>query len=425
MQVSKLLSKAIPVALLGAGIVGLYGLYYHFEWPYAVLNSMWCLYFYACIFCIMMGIVFTLFMALKPKRETQFKILLPVISVFMVLLITEFYLRANKINQAYIEVRGNGQYTSTYVKHDYNVDWHYKPGSESYLLAPEYKYYRHHNNLGFSDVDFYPKQNADSILIQTYGDSFTEGDGAPVDSSYPAILRNLIKSDGYNKITLQNFGVCGNDPAFVWRQLKDIGAGLKPDLVVIVYNSGDLATDFFTRGGQERFKDSYYKGFDAPKWEWLYGVSYVGRLVARSVFGIEYKNFFLSETQTADRIESLKPKWNQTFANIAQIAAQNHFKVLLVKKPEHSEVDFNRYDIDFKFFDRMRDTIACFKQYDLLPYYRDSFHVNQANSRGYWWLQDGHNNGKGYDMMAHGVNAGLKQTYPEIFTTLDSVKTVR
>lgn len=417
--------KLFPLAMLGAGIVGLYGLYYHFSFPYAALNAHWCMYFYACLFSIAMGALFTAFGIFNTRRETQFKALLLVISVFIVLLAAEFYLRQKGINQAYIEVRGDGRYTSTYVKRDNNVDWHYKPGSESYLQAPEYKYLRHHNNLGFSDADFYPKHDSNSILIQTYGDSFTEGDGAPVDSSYPAILRNLLKRDGQNQITVQNFGVCGNDPAFVWRQLKDIGAGLKPDLIVIVYNAGDLTTDFFTRGGPDRFKGDYYKGFDAPRWEVIYGVSYVARLVARAVFGIEYKNFFLSQQETEARVESLKPKWNETFANIAAVARQNNIKVLLIKKPEHSEVDLDDYDLDFSFFDKMRDTIGCFKQYDLLPYYRDSFHLSAGKTAPYWWHIDGHNNGKGYDMMAHGVYTGLKQTYPEIFTTLDTVKKVQ
>ncbi len=414
----------MPPGLLVAGIVGLWGLYYHFSWPYAALNGNWCMYFYANLFAILMGALFTVFVWLKPARETQFKALVISLSVFIVLLATEFYLRLEKINLAYIETRGQG-YRSSYVIRDPNIDWHYLPGSDGFLQVPEYKFPRHHNNLGFSDVDFYPKKDSNTILIQTYGDSFTEGDGAPVDSSYPALLRNLLKQDGQTKITVQNMGVCGNDPAFVWKQLKDIGIGLKPDVVVIVYNTGDLKTDFFTRGGLERFKGNYYKGLDAPYWECIYGVSYVARLVAHSVFGIEYKNFFLTDEESDKRIEGLKPKWNQTFAAIADVTCSNKIKVLLVKKPEHGEVDINQYVQDFGFFDKMRDTVACFKQYDLLPFFRDSCHMNKDNSGLYWWKKDGHNNSLGYSMMARGVYDGLRKSYPEIFTTLDSVKTVQ
>lgn len=424
MHLFRLLLKLIPPGLLVVGFVGLWGLYYHFSWPYAALNIRWCLYFYANLFCILMGGLFTVFLFLKPARETQFKVLLVTLSVFMVLLLTEFYLRLEKINQAYVETRG-GVYRSSYVKRDPNVDWHYLPGSDGYLEAPEYKYPRHHNNMGFSDADFFPKKDSNTVLVQIYGDSFTEGDGSPADSCYPAILRNLLKHDGQTRIMVQNLGICGNDPGFVWKQLKDIGANLKPDLIVIAYSTGDLVTDFFTRGGQERFRGDYYKGFDAPRWEVFYGVSYLVRLIARSVFGIEYKNFFLTDAQSKQRIEELKPKWNKTFADIADIARHNGIKVLLIKKPEHGEVDFNTYEQNFAFFDRMKDTVACFKQYDLLPFYRDSCHMNKDNTGNYWWELDGHNNSQGYAMMARGVYTGLKQSYPEIFTTLDSVKPVR
>lgn len=422
MWLTRIFWKVVPILLAPAGLLGLVALYFYFQRPYAALGGLLCLFFYGCIFCVITGSLFLAFKRFKPKRETQFKILVPVLSVFLVLVLAELYLRAEKINRAYIEQRG-GVYRSSYIKYDRNVDWHYQPGSDFNLTSAEYNYPRHHNNMGFSDVDFFKKSDSDKILIQTYGDSFTEGDGAPADSSYPAILRDLLKRNGQTQITVQNFGVCGNDPAFCWRQLKDIGAGLKPDVVIISYSAGDLTTDFFTRGGEERFKGDYYKGIAAPGWEWLYGISYVARLIANSVFGIEYKNFFLTEGQSKERIEELKPKWNHTFADIAETARQNNIKILLIKKPEHNETDLNRYDLDFTFFDRLRDSITSLKQYDLLPYYRDSAHITKNNSNNYWWPQDGHNKSTGYAVMARGVYTGLKQTYPEIFTNLDTAKT--
>ena len=424
MDILSVLRNRAAEVVLFTGVVSLSLLYYHFQQPFAWLTWYTCLFFYLSIFMVVAGALALLFRLLHVKRETAFKVWAVTISVFTVLFITEFFLRMMKINLSYMEIRG-GVYRSAYIKYDKNVDWHYLPQSDGYLVAPEYKYARHHNNYGFSDADFNPHTNADTIVIQTYGDSFTEGDGAPADSSYPALLRKMLQRDGYKNIVVQNFGICGNDPAFCWRQLKDIGAAFKPNIAIIVYGTGDLTTDFFTRGGQERFKGDYYKGFDAPSWEWLYGVSYVARLVANSVFGVDYKNFFLTHDEAANRVENLKPKWNHTFADIASTSCGNNIKVLLIKKPEHSEVDNGKYDEDFKFFDRMKDSISCFKQYDLLPFYKDSFHLNKDNTRPYWWVQDGHHNPTGYAMMAQGIYTGLKQTYPEIFTTLDTTKTAR
>lgn len=336
--------------------------------------------------------------------------------MFFVLLCVEFILRLLGINKAYVENR-SGKYVSSYIGRDNNINRTYWPGTVTYLQSPEYKYSRLHNNLGFSDTDFYEKKDSASVLIQTYGDSFTEGDGASVDSSYPALLRALLKLGGQGQITVQNFGICGNDPAFYWKQFKDIGVRLKPDVVVIAYDCGDLTTDFMTRGGLERFKDGYYKGIDGPWWEWLYGASYVYRLFAVSMFDVQYNLFFLNQEQRRQRLRELEPKWNQTFKAIADIARRNNVKVLLIKKPERREVDSNKYSYDYSFFEKMADTISCFKRFDLLPFYRDSCHITPSNSAKYWWPKDGHNQGIGYALMARGVYEGLRKSYPQIFTS--------
>ena len=190
---------AFPIIL---GILGELIVYKHFSRPYGSLNWIDCIIFYVSGFSITMGIIGCLFVFYKPANETKFKILLVSISVFFMLSLVEVYLRINGINKAYIEIR-DGKYSSAYIKHDSNIHRTYAPGTVSYLQSPEFKYVRHHNNLGFSDNDFFVKNDSNSILIQTYGDSFTEGDGAPSDSSYPAILRTILKRDGQKHIIVQ------------------------------------------------------------------------------------------------------------------------------------------------------------------------------------------------------------------------------
>lgn len=405
---------ALPI-----GLLGLWLLYHSFHQPFGSLNWVDCIFFYVSILFTITGSLSIIFFALRPAKETQFKVILSVLSIFFILSASEFYLRMAGINKAYIENR-EGKYVSSYIWHDNNVNRVYGPGTVSYLQAPEFKYARHHNSLGFSDTEFCAKKDTSSIIIQTYGDSFTEGDGAPVDSSYPAILRDLLKRDNQKHITVQNFGICGNDPAFYWKQFKDIGVKLKPDIAVICFDCGDLTTDFLTKGGLDRFKDGYYKGFDGPSWEWLYGISYVYRLFAVSMFDVKYYQFFLNDEQRKERLKELEPKWNQTFEAIADIARRNNVKILLIKKPEKVEVDSNKYVYDYSFFDKMADTISSFKRFDLLPYYRDSAHISAGNSMVYWWPQNGHNMGTGYAVMARGVYAGLRKNYPEIFRASDS-----
>jgi len=415
-RINEILLKILPLTIFFIGVSGFVLLYHNFYQPFGSLNWLSSIFFYVSLFCILIGGLFTTFRIFNLPREIRYKILLGILSVYFVLVLSEFFLRVAGVNKAYVENR-NGKYVSSYISHDNNVNRTYWPGTTTYLQSPEYRYSRHHNNLGFSDTDFFGKGDTNEILVQTYGDSFTEGDGAPMDSSYPAVLRDLLKRDGQSQITVQNFGICGNDPGFYWKQFKDIGSKLHPDIVVITYDCGDLTTDFLTRGGLERFKNGYYKGFDGPWWEWLYGVSYVYRLFAVSLFDVQHRTFFLTEDQRTKRLKDLEPKWNQTFMAIAEIARKNNTKVLLVKKPEHREVDLNKYSYDYSFFEKMADTISCFRRFDLLPYYRDSIHIDSSNSAKYWWPKDGHNQGAGYEVMAGGVYEGLRKNYPEIFVT--------
>lgn len=347
----------------------------------------------------------------RSSKQTAVRIWLAASAVFLSLLGAEVSLRAAGINRAYIEGR-IGKYMSAFIRYDNNIHRTYGSNTESYLHTTEYNYLRHHNNFGFSDADFFPKKDSE-ILIQTYGDSYTEGDGAPFDSSYPALLRTLLRN--YDNIIIQNFGICGSDPAFYWKQLQDIGLSLRPDAAVITYDTGDFTTDFLTRGGLERFKGDHWEATAPPSWEWLYASSYLFRLIAVSVFHISDKDFFFTSQAKIQRLKELEPRWNETFLKIADLARKNNIQVLLVKKPGRGEVELNRYDYDFTFFEKIADTIPEFRRIDLLTYYRDSAHVSKENSKIYYWEKDGHHNSNGYALMARGIYAGLKKYYPELF----------
>ncbi len=423
-RLSPVFKKIIALVITAAGIFGLYFMYWYFEKPYAAFGLLHGLFCFFSMALIATGLLLLVLSFLQLTKETTQQTATVFFTLIFSLFIAELALRALGVNKAYIESR-NGKYVTAYVKLDKHPMLINEPHTNTFLIASEYRYPRHHNNYGFSDVDFVSQKKTDEIIVQTYGDSFTEGDGAPADSCYPAQLRQLINANANNRITIQNFGICGNDPGFYTKELKGVGQNFKPDILVLSYGSGDLNTDFLTRGGLERFKGDYWKGFDGPEWEWMYAGSYLFRLFANSLFDVSWLNFFLSPQQKADRIKQLEPKWNETFLQIAEVARQNNIRVLLLKKPERYEVDLNSYDNDFTFFETMADTIPVFKRMDLLPYYRDSLHMKKENSVQYYWPIDGHHNARGYSAMAKGVYAGLQRSYPEIFPILDSLKTQR
>lgn len=413
--------KAIPtVLLLLVGLAGMYKLYIDFQVPYARtgIKNIWG--FYGFVTFIVIGLTGFTLNIVNTRDETRKNVWLLTGSLLFALLSCEALLRLLNIHTTYLESRWKC-YVSPYIRKDTDTLHIIQPYMPPYLESLDFKYPRPRNNYGFRDVDFYP--NSDStILIQTYGDSFTEGDGSPMDSSYPAVLRKLIQRNYGSRYQLQNFGVCGSDPAFSFKQLQHIGLALKPNVVVISYCSFDFTADFFNRGGLDRFKGAYLDCYHAPKWEMLYAYSYIFRLIIIPITGLEYNYSFIDEKTRLARLEELKLKWNETFLRVAELARKNNIRVLLIKKPESNEISDRSYMCNFDFFETIADTISGFKRYDLLPYYCDSAHLDNNNIKHYYWPHDGHHNPTGYGIMAKGVHEGLLKSYPEIFSNLDTVK---
>lgn len=414
--------KNFSLLTLFTGALGLSLLYLRFQMPLAAFGALHSFVFYFSLGLFLAGSIGLMSVLLLWKKETCINVGLLFGSFYLCVTTAEIFLRVKGVGGSYMEGRSS-KYVSVYPHKNFDVDFTIQPYFIPFLQTPEYKFPRLRNNFGFRDADFEVKKDSSKILIQTYGDSFTEGDGAPQDSSYPSLLRQILRNNtGAQNISIQNFGVCGSDPGFTCKQMEDIGLVLKPNVAVITYTSFDFTADFLTRGGLERFKDGYWQALSGPSWEWLYAASYIFRLVANSVFGVTQTNFFLTGKEKETRLHFLQPKWNEVFQRIALLAKQHHFKILLLKKPERSEVVDNAYLCNFSFFEQMADTVSVFKRFDLLPYYRDSILMDKSNTENYYWPKDGHHNSTGYQVMAKGVYCGLQKSYPEIFTTLDTAK---
>ncbi len=336
--------------------------------------------------------------------------------------VLEFSLRFMGSGVTYIEER-SGFYQSTYVQNldnPFRIHIHEK---EVRMKSPEFDFHRTVNSHGLCDLEFEPKQPGE-LRIQTYGDSFTEGDGAPYEAAYPTVLRGLLNGSAINAdtVVVQNFGISGNDPGFYWNQLKHIGLELKPDVVVMTYGSLDMTNDFFTRGGLKRFHDQHWSALPAPWWEFLYASSYVFRAAAIRAFGVESNQFLTTASQAENRLEALKPEWNEVFDSISQLATTHGFKVLLLKKPERSEIDHHLYQYDLSFFAHHIKHDTAFVHYDLMDYYCSTRQLTIDSTKTYFWKQDGHHNSKGYYLMAQGVEHALKSHFPNYFGSLAVLK---
>lgn len=365
---------------------------------YAVTYRWHGIVFWPGILCSFYALLAWLFSFLHMDRTRR---LVLFVSVSACLIFLEVMVRLTRSECTYTEQR-SGWYQSFYqqnMKDPLRVHRNYR---EFWMETPEYRYHRTVNSHGFADVEFEPKKEGE-LLIQTYGDSFTEGDGAPADSSYPALLRKMFDEKGLNHIKVQNFGMSGNDPGFYWRQLRDVGISMKPDIVVITYGSLDFTGDFFTRGGLERFHENGWSSIKGPWWEFIYANSNLFRWLLRISIGIDETSFLTTPSQREKRLQDLQSEWNVTFDSIVALAAREDCRVLLLKKPERSEVRLATYQTDFSFFNKSRERSSAVRHFDLLEHYVSYLGFTEDSVPRYYWTRDGHHNPLGYELMAKAV----------------------
>jgi lysophospholipase L1-like esterase len=111
--------------------------------------------------------------------------------------------------------------------------------------AQEYR----HNNFGLRGPDVTPKKPAAIFRIAVLGDSYTYGWGVSEKETIPARLKQELESAGTQKqreIEVINAGVPAYDTGPEYGMLRDVILPLKPDLVVLVFQTNDITTvDYF------------------------------------------------------------------------------------------------------------------------------------------------------------------------------------
>src|SRR5690606_15671360 len=139
----------------------------------------------------------------------------------------------------------------------------------------EFKYEFKTNNHGYSDIewDTIPSRNFKIIAL---GDSFTEGFGAPQDSSWVAQIRKYYKN---KDIYWLNCGISASDPFNNFYNLQNDIIRMHPDLVINIFTKQDFEEDVLLRGGFERFKKGHLEYKPAPCRELVYAYSHIYRML--------------------------------------------------------------------------------------------------------------------------------------------------
>jgi len=325
-------------------------------------------------------------------------------SVAGVCMIVEGVLMLFKKNETFVE-RIDGRYHSFYEAKGESRYHTYPPNQTHWITKQEYNYKRLANSLGFSDMEWPMKKRKNEKRILALGDSFTEGDGAPYDSSYVSLLRKQFAANP--DVYIMNGGTCGSDPFINFVNYKDRLSAYHPDIIIQTLSSGDMTVDLMVRGGMERFLPGGKVQFrKAPWWEPIYALSYISRLyfTARG-----YNPLLLHKEDEIAQKTGLDSLVIGLFNEYAGLAKKNNCKLLLVIHPCLYEITKRQYQYDFSSIITKLRTIDNLEILDLIPFYTSYINDKKSLPESYYWPYDGHHNSKGYKMMADGVYTALKK----------------
>jgi lysophospholipase L1-like esterase len=332
--------------------------------------------------------------------------LLSATSVWATLILLEVILIITGMNHEYIEERW-GYYQSPYKNDVHNVFFVPAPNAVDTNRAPEYTYMLYHNSLGFADNEWSQTSENDSLRIVTLGDSFTEGDGAPTDSSYPAILEKLLK-EKYPLANVMNAGIRGSDPFYNFNNLNKRLLKFHPDIVLQTISIQDIYLDLGIRGGFERFvSDSIVRYKKAPLWEPVYAASYVARMFLK-LAGFDISNPSGSRTNRK-MINEKNQLLNSLIAQYDSLATLHHFKVVYILLPMKEDMKSNKYNFDFSPFMTKVDQTHTATVLSLFPAYKNYLKRTGLDYKDTYWINDGHHNPTGYDMMARCIGDYLEE----------------
>ena len=274
--------------------------------------------------------------------------------------------------------------------------WYYtnKPNSSRIKKEKEWQYFNQYNEFGNREkaIDNFINDTF-SIKVVCLGDSFTEGDGAPYDSSWVRLFERKLNLKDSLKYKIYNAGACGSDVFYNHKILTNKLMILKPKIVIECINSTDI-NDVIWRGGIERFNsDGRVSGKVGPNWEFFYCFSHVFRAFMNVFYKynenlISENNLLLNEKAAISLIVS---QVEQT----AKFCLSNHIEYHLIIHPLPTElIKGNSQPIEFiQQLSHKLYVTSLFTSFS--NYYKKNDLLKE------YWIVNKHFNSKGYLTMGN------------------------
>ncbi len=337
----------------------------------------------------------------KPNAVDSRRFFLTLLTLVFVIIIAllEFGFRLMHIYSSAAEING-GKYVSIYEPQEKGWLHIFKPNISFTYVNKEFIQKGRTNAEGFVDHDWQAQKKAGGLRVACLGDSFTEGIGAPADSSYPALLQKLLPLQS----EVMNFGISGSDPISGFMVLRQKVLKYHPDIITLTINLTDI-NEVIVRGGFERFNmdgTTHYRA--APWWEPLYCQSYIVRLFENEMMDIDISTHLPLKEMPAEKDIALQ-KIEVCLDSVHAICSQNHIRCIFIFHPWEPEVKEGKMKCEpIMHYAQQKN----FETLDMLKSYGQQG-LNSGNSEHYFWKIDRHPNPVGYSLFAQAVLQKLRK----------------
>ena len=284
--------------------------------------------------------------------------------------------------------------------------WYLVHGADRTYTPPnsDFSYAYTTNKFGVRECDFEKNKKDSSIRIFVTGDSFSEGQGAPYDSTWPHLLSNYLAKDGINAEVL-NTGVAGSDPIYNYVLHRDLLKGYKSDYLVISLNSSDFV-DYIMRGGFERFHSdgtTHYR--KSPWYEPIYHHSYFARGFIEFVGRFPFRGIFATERELCVGADEATACYASVIDSFSNLLKPDSTRIIVLLYSTPSDIRYtNHENIKFRecFLELEKSLnekgIPCINLWDEIK-----LNLADKNYLLYSYTHDAHFKPYGYNLIAKSV----------------------
>jgi len=318
------------------------------------------------------------------------------------LVLAEILIRVSGRFSTYSELN-DGFFQSPYEEVSSSIFRHH-PYTDSQYDKPEFSYSLQTNSFGLRNKETTSKTDSTQRIL-ILGDSFVEGAGAPIDSTWPQLYEHLLNNRNGKNYEVISGGIGGSDPFYYAHLYHEVLLPLDSDIIMAMVNQSDFE-DFIIRGGNERFQDETVIYRPPPIKIGFYKWSHLYRFYTHIIQ--KRDGYYTAPDERTGLLNEAKTEFGQLFNDLNEAVKNDGKELIVVVNPVPGDFLYNKIMGSRLYIHQMTELHQELLEkgitsYDLTACVYDQLGSDLTTTDLYWPI-DMHYNSKGYQMMANCTN---------------------